>query len=231
MIALAAIAFNRPRLVSEQIRLLDKYLEDAWSLVVYDASTDISASEEIASSVDHRNVSRVPFGFNAHDEALNDSAAILLRTDAPYIGFLDHDIFPTQPTTLIDKIEASGFYGVGQRHAPTGHLYLWPGFCFFSRAWLAGRTLDFRGIRGDNPADNGDTGSGMWPLFENEDWSQLYRVDHGYKAIRPPDSYGLQSWGVETLGDWLHVSNGSHWMKIPDPDERDRLVYDMIASL
>ena len=216
MIALATIAFGRPKLILEQGRLLNKYLTDPFSLFVFDNSPGTQVHERTG---------------GAHDAALNEAAEFLFAHPAPYIGFLDHDIFPTQPTTLIDKIEASGFYGVGQRHAPTGHLYLWPGFCFFSREWLNGRTLDFRGIRGDNPADNGDTGSGMWPLFENEDWSQLYRVDHGYKAIRPPDSYGLQSWGVETLGDWLHVSNGSHWMKIPDPDERDRLVYDMIAAL
>lgn len=226
MLALASIAFNKPRLISEQIRLLDKYLEDSYSLTVYDASNGESVVGVIDGKTGYHRL-----GTNQHDEALNISANELIAGDAPYIGFLDHDIFPTKPTTLIDKIQGAGFYGVGQRHAPTGRLYLWPGFCFFSREWLAGRTLDLRGIRADNPADNGDTGSGLWPLFEDEDWSNVFRVDHGYKAIRKPDSFGLQSWGVETISDWLHVSNGSHWMKVPDADERDRLVYSMIAEL
>lgn len=216
MIALATIAFGRPRLIEEQERLLEKYLQDDFSLFVVDNSPGTFIHGETG---------------GAHDEALNCAAAELLAGDAPYIGFLDHDIFPTQPTTLIDKIEEAGFYGVGQRHAPTGHLYLWPGFAFFSREWLAGRTLDFRGIRGEKKADDGDTGSGLWPLFQGEDWEKLYKVEHTYQAIRRPDSHGLQSWGVERIDGWLHLSNGSGWMNVPDHDERDRLTYEMIAAL
>ena len=231
MIALATIAHNKPRLVGEQIRLLRKYLTDEFSLTVFDSSTNKAAMAEIK---DAREVfgAYVRLPTTQHDEALNAAVELLVdEGDAPYIGFLDHDIFPTQPTTLIDKIEASGFYGVGQRHAPTGHLYLWPGFCFFSREWLAGRSLDFRGIRGDKPADNGDTGSNNWPLFKDEDWSNLYKVDHGYKALRVPDDEGLQSWGYETIDSWVHMSNGSHWKKVPNPEERDRLIFELLATL
>ncbi len=59
----------------------------------------------------------------------------------------------------------------------------------------------------------------------------MYSIDHGYKPIRKPDNIGLQSWGVETIGDWIHFSNGSHWMKVPDPDERDRLTFELLADL
>ena len=119
---LASIAFNQPKLVKEQKRLFGKFLKDDFELLVVE------------------NESRM------HHEGLNAAAVHLLESKAPYIGFLDHDVFPIRPTTLIDKIEEAGFYGVGQRHSATGHLYLWPGFCFFSRKWLDGRPLNFEGL-------------------------------------------------------------------------------------
>ena len=149
----------------------------------------------------------------------------------PYFGFLDHDVFPIRPTTLIDKIEEAGFYGIGQRHPATGHLYLWPGFCFFSREWLAGRPLDFSGIRDGDKRNDGDTGSANWPLFVDEDWESMYKITHSYGVIRKPDGYGLQSFGYEMFGDWLHFSNASHWMKVPDPEGRDEALFALLADL
>ncbi len=204
MIALATIAFNQPKLIVEQRRLFPKYLLDEHELVVYHS-------------------------ISMHHEALN--AAVPLVSHADYFGFLDHDVFPIRPTTLIDKIEQAGFYGLGQRHPATGHLYLWPGFCFFSREWLAGRTLDFSGYRDGDKRNDGDTGSANWPLFVDEDWEKMYSIPHGYEVIRRPDEYGLQSWGYETFGDWIHFSNGSQWMKIPNPEERERRLFEMLAAV
>lgn len=205
---LATIAFRQPRLIEEQRRLLAKFLQDDYELVVIE------------------NDSRM------HHEGLNVAAELLLAARAPFIGFLDHDVFPTRPTTLIDKIAEAGFYGIGQRHPATGRLYLWPGFCFFSKAWLNNRPLDFSGIRDGDKRNDGDTGSANWPLFENENWERMYAISHGYEVIRRPDSYGLQSWGYERLGsDWIHFSNGSNWMRVPNPEERERLLFDLLADL
>ncbi len=234
-LALATIAHNEPRLIAEQIRLLDKYLEEDWSLLVCDSSTDPAASAELLSVLmgqeDQSRLRLSPHCPNDHAGALNAAAHHVVAGDCRYIGFLDHDVFPTRPTRLVPLIEEAGFYGVGQRVSATGKLYLWPGFCFFSRAWLAGRPLDFCGVRGKHPRDDGDTGSAMWPLFADEDWSKLYRAPHGYEAIREPDDFGLQSWGVERIGDWVHFSNGSKWMQVPNPEERERLLFEMLAKL
>ena len=228
MIALASIAFNRPRLISEQIRLLGKNLLDRFRLTVYDTSTDEKASREIAKfCVESGGTSWWRMDSPTHHEALNFAARMLPRK-APYIGFLDHDIFPIRPTTLIDKIDEAGFYGVGQRHPATGRLYLWPGFCFFSREWLAGRPLDFTGLRDGDELNDGDTGSGLWPLFVEEDWGKLFRAEHSHRPIRKPDEYGLQSWGYEQIDDWIHFTNASHWMLVPRPEERDRLLFGLL---
>ena len=137
-------------------------------------------------------------------------------------------MFPIRPTTLIDKIEEAGFYGIGQRHPATGHLYLWPGFCFFSREWLAGRELDFSGIRDGDARNDGDTGSMLWPLFVDEDWDKLFRAPHFHRYIRKPDEYGLQSAGYEQIGDWIHFTNASRWMLVPRPEERERLLFELL---
>lgn len=231
---LAAIAYNEPRLIAEQIRLLQTHLKDDFAYTVVDNSSDEDAAAAIESICKSRAIGYRRCWHEKHEHATALAFAwgmLEQETDARYLGVLDHDVFPTCSTKLVPLIESAGFYGIGQRHAPTGHQYLWPGFCFFSRAWLADRPVDFGGIRGEIKADDGDTGSAMWPLFVDEDWRSLYRVDHGYRPVREPDSFGLQSWGYETIGDFVHFSNGSHWMRVPDPDGRDTLLFDLLAQL
>lgn len=225
---LASIAFNHPRLISEQIRLLEKNLRDPYHLIVFDNSSNLNAADEIervcaASGEEYRRLST-----RMHHEGLNQAARELLSEDDPFIGFLDHDIFPIRETTLIDKIAEAGFYGVGQRHPATGHLYIWPGFCFFSREWLNGRPLDFSGLRDGDKRNDGDTGSSLWPLFKDEDWEKLFRPRHFHEPIRKPDEYGLQSWGYEVIGDWMHMTNGSGWMRVPEAKERERLLFGLL---
>jgi hypothetical protein len=231
-IDLYIVAFGRPDLLKEQVRLIRKYLTDKNGITVVDNTPEPPPEMELICRENQMGYMGVPHEAHQHPQALNFAAEHALdNTDAEFFGFLDHDIFPLTHTTLIEKVEKTGFYGIGQRHVPTGHLYLWPGFCFFSRTWLDGRKLNFNGIRGEMRRDDGDCGSMNWPLFEHEDWSKLWPMGHGYKPIREPDSFGLQSFGVEIIGDWVHLTNGSHWMKVPAPEERDRLTAELIAAL
>lgn len=231
-LALASIAFNRPHLIREQIRLLRKYLDEDFTYTVVDNSTKESASEEIAAICAEADVRHDRVRFGEHVPALQWAwDNVIVPSGAPYGGLLDHDIFPTKKTHLVSLIEPAGFLGCGQRHGPSDKLYLWPGWCFFSFAWLNGRHVDWDGIRGDAKADDGDTGSAMWPLFSETDWPLLYRVKHSYESIRRPDDYGLQSFGVEYMSDWLHFSNGSNWLAIPDPLGREKILHEMLAAL
>lgn len=231
-LALATIAFNRPHLIEEQIRLLRKYLQDDFTLTIIDNSSDEAASNVIESICAASGTAYHRVTFHEHVPALQWAwDNVIAPSGAPYGGLLDHDIFPTCPTHLVSLIEPAGFLGCGQRHGPSDHLYLWPGWAFFSFKWLAGRHVDWDGIRGEVKADDGDTGSAMWPLFSDEDWPLLYRVHHSYESIRRPDDYGLQSFGVEYISDWLHFSNGSGWLRIPDPRGREALLHAMLEAL
>lgn len=231
-IELCVIGFGRPDLLREQKRLLDKYLLDPYGICLIDNTPD---DEAPAMEAVCRELSigyqRAVSPKHLHPEALNFAALHVTRSGSEFFGFLDHDVFPLRPTSLVKILGEKGFYGVGQRHAPTGHRYLWPGFCFFSRTWLAGRSLNFDGIRGREKRDDGDCGSMNWPLFSDEDWQSVWSMEHSYKIIREPDDYGLQSFGIELIGDWVHLSNASHWMRIPMPHERDQILTDYVAAL
>lgn len=232
-IDLFVTGFNRPDLLREQKRLFDKYLQDEFSICLVDNSTsDLFAMlMERACRETGCGYQRSPDTKKGHDNALNHAARVATQDGCEYWMTLDHDVFPRRPTTLINKIDAAGFYGIGQWHTPSQSRYLWPGFAGFSRAWLNGRIPNFSGIRGDNKRDDGDCGSMLAAMFQDDDWPKLPRTEHGYLVIRPEDGYGLQSYGVEFFDDFLHLTNASHWMKVPNPEERDELLKQMVACL
>lgn len=232
VIDLYVIGFGRPDLLMEQKRLLDKYLTDEFTLTLVDntPAPNDTAMENLCERLEITYIKSVSKE-RLHPEALNQAALHVTQRNSEFFGFLDHDVFPRRSTHLIEKLKKSGFYGIGQKHAPTGHSYLWPGFCFFSREWLTGRKLDFDGIRGVYKRDDGDCGSMNWPLFENADWEAMFKSEHGYQAVREPDEYGLQSWGYEIMGDFIHLTNASHWMDVPEPHERDRALREIVAAL
>ncbi len=236
-LALATIAFDVDWVIAEQIRLLDVYLEDAYELTVFDNSSDERAAHAIRGICEGTATGyvRLHTEQHLHHEALNTAAAALLRDDAQYIGWLDHDVFPAEPCELIPLIDRAGFLALGQTYSAHSdgrpRTYPWPGFFFVKRDWLAGRTLDFTGVRGATPRDDGDTGSGLWPLFAEEDWRAMYSLHHGYGVLREPDGEGLQSFGYEEIGPMIHLTNVSRWKAVPNPEERERLLRELVANL
>lgn len=230
---IGSIAYNVPWVIPEQIRLFRRHLRDAHELVVFNNSSDETASRAIirACRTAKTRCVRLEVEGHAHHRALNAAANYLLGQPCEYVGLVDHDVFPTKATKLIPKIRPTGFYGIGQRHAPTSHSYLWPGFWFASRAFLAGKQVDFEGIRHVDKRLEGDTGSGMWPLFDEAEWDSMYRGGHGYGYLRPPDDHGLQSFGYETFDDgtWVHLTNTSGWMQVPEG--REELVRELVSGL
>lgn len=224
--------FGRPDLLWEQKRLLGKYLDEDFSLQVVDNT--IEHPHGMEETCHELGITYIRCNSNKHEhpDALNLAAAIAGRSPQPYWGTIDHDVFPRGKSTLIDKIDQSGFYGIGQRHTPTQSRYLFPGFAFFKKEWLNGRVPNFQGIRGIDKRDDGDCGSMMAPLFTDEDWKGMHRGEHSYGFLTDEDGHGLQSYGYEVFdGSWIHFTNASRWKQIPDPEERDRLIFEKLAAL
>jgi hypothetical protein len=226
------VGFGRPDLLQEQKRLIDKFCPEISGLCCVDNSPVESASrmEEICRLVGVGYM-KTPEGKSQHPDALRHIVTLERELKSEYWITLDHDVFPRREVTLVDKIDKSGFFGIGQTHPPTQKHYLWPGFCSFSRKWLNGREPNFDGIRGQFKRDDGDCGSMLWSLFTEEDWEKMYLIEHGYGSIRPKDDYGLQSFGYEFFDGWVHFTNASHWMQVPDPLNRDRMLREMIKEL
>lgn len=233
-IDLFVIGFGRPDLLREQHRLVDKFLVDEHGMCVLDNSPEPEQQKEMRRACRDLGLGyiRVPSERHEHPDGLNAAARVADEIRSEYWATLDHDVFPRKRVRMIPKIRKSGFYGIGQRHGPTQSKYLWPGFCFWSREWLAGRVPDYGGIRAVDKRNDGDCGSLLHMLFTEEDWERMHRGEHGYGTIRPEDGVGLQSWGYEVFdGSWVHLTNGSHWMEIPEPAERDELLRAMLAKL
>lgn len=232
MIDLFIVGFNRPDLLREQHRLFSKYLQDPFSMHLVDNTEDIhTINMQFVCRELGVSYQRADSHDRLHNEALNQAARVADLNECEYWMTLDHDIFPRRKTTLIDKIQVAGFYGIGQFHHPSLTRYLWPGFCGFSREWLNGRLPNFSGIRGTEKREDGDCGSMLGQLFTYQDWENLPRPEHGYKVIRPEDEFGLQSYGIEFFDDFIHLTNASHWMSVPDTEGRDAILAEMVACL
>lgn len=230
------ITFGRPDLLRHQVRLLAKHLRDPYEVCVIDNTPDAGAGaiERMARTLNVGYMRAPETKKREHNDALNFAAKFATDLGSSYWCVLDHDIFPVEDAALLPMLDALGFWGLGQYHAPTGSRYLWPGFCSFKREWLDGQVPNFDGIRAKFRRDDGDCGSMLAELFTTDDWAAFDRVPqrHGYENIRPPDEYGLQSFGVEYIGDaFLHLTNGSNWMVVPDPEGRMRLLNAKLEAL
>lgn len=232
MISLYVVGFGRPDLLREQHRLFTKFLKDPFEICVVD-NTDSPVNITMESVCEELGIGYhlVESEKHEHNDALNQAARLAVASENEFWMTLDHDVFPRRKTSLVKKIKVAGFYGIGQFHHPTKTRYLWPGFAGFSKEWLNGRIPNFNGIRGVDKREDGDTGSMLGPLFTYDDWDNLPRTDHGYRVIRPEDEYGLQSFGIEFFDDFIHLTNASHWMDVPEPDQRDEILMEMVKCL
>jgi hypothetical protein len=228
IIDLVTIGFNVSWSITDQIRLLRKYLADPYVYTVCDNSTDESKAIRIAAVCREENVGYIRLPSNpglgpsdSHGLALTWAWRNYLKTrGASYLGFLDHDIFPIRHTRLIPDIRTVGVYGHQQDRL--GLWYLWPGFCFLSRESLGDTDLDFV------PSEGLDTGGQLWKsVYSHRDRSKLPRPAHRYERLRegrddPQADY------VEYLGDWLHAINASNWKGV---DDKSELVVKLLAEI
>lgn len=208
----ATVCFNNPLVVRYQAKLLRKHLTDEHAYTVFDNSPPGRSRDEIRALCRGEGVSYIelpgtPFTgvpSRHHGAALN---WICRRHFAPrklpYVGFVDHDLFPSRATSILEKIGDQGL--LGRIEERDDRWYLWPGFCFFERSKVRVGELDFLPIPGL------DTGGGNWPrLYRQLDRTRLPRVENRLDNVRPGDD--KQADMVEWIaGDWLHAINASAW--------------------
>lgn len=210
-IDLATVSFNNPVVVRYQAKLLGKHLQDDYAYTVFDNSPPGPQRRAIRDVCGGEGASYVelpatPFAgvpSRHHGAALNwICRRHFARRRLPYVGLLDHDIFPWRPTSVVRALSRTGVFGRVEERGE--RWYLWPGFCFFSRERVRVDRLDFL------PAPGLDTGGGNWRrVFRHLDKASLPPVENTLEDLR--DGGDKQADMVERLGDWLHTINASEW--------------------
>ncbi len=224
---LVTVAFNNSHVIAEQIRLTRKNLHDLFCHTVIDNSSDKSQGREIELLCHQQKIPyiRLPRIYSsAYDPSSSHGLALnwawtnyLLPRSAHYFGFLDHDVFPVRPTSLVGHLQDQPVWGHCQTRE--SRWYLWPGLCVFDARWRNWRDLDFMPGRGF------DVGGRLYDLLnqslssKNLTWPTL-----SYEHLREGGDIP-QDHLYERIGDWLHTVNASGWLPV---EGRDQPVADLL---
>ena len=241
------VAYNHVRLIQKQIELVKLHVNDMNYLhVVVDNSPSKSARKQIKEICEREKVGYVPvpmfidklichkvFGDGvSHGAALNWMFYHFLSYQKPVrFALIDHDVFPMEDYSFINKLGDRDFYGV-ERTRGDG-WYLWPGWCI----------IRFDAISDCHPnflpyflnESFLDAGGGNFPRFYGHyDLKTIEfppvltrRVRHSKELSTHDDIYHGDC--VQLIDHkWLHFINGSNCAKIPG---KELLVNKMIDNI
>lgn len=221
----ATVAFNRPDVIEWQIHLVRRYLAEHESYIVFDNSKKDEARAAIRDLCRRQHVPYVALPRNrlvvsrSHGQALNWIVRNFVTGFSPKVfGFIDHDIFPTEPFSIRERLEGKSLYGSVRRDTPTpGGWFLWPAFCFFDGSLLQ-RRLDFA----PSYKFHMDSGGGNWPVLYRSIDPALVRFTEN-KLLRFGAGHDQHEDFFMLVDGWLHVTNASHWRE-RQADRREHLV-------
>lgn len=232
------IAYNQARLIEKQIELVRLHIRDVNYLhIVVDNSPNKRVRNQIKEICEREKIAYVPvpmfidklichriFGYGlSHGAALNWMFYHILRQQKPVrFALIDHDAFPMDDYSFVEKLRERDFFGV-ERNRESG-WYVWPGWCVYR----------FDAINDCHPNflpyflqdAFWDAGGGNYPRFYGRyDLKTLEFPPVVTKRIR--HSKGLSTHNDIYHGDcvqlidekWHHLVNGSNYAKIPGKEE------------
>ena len=221
-IDIITVAFNNEAFIEYQIKLIQKYAIDPnIHFIVADNSSSSQKRQKIY-ELCHKNqiayislprtlIAKYPGGSYIHGTVLNWLYYNVIKIRQPYIfGFLDHDLFPIAPFSILEKLKKQDFYG---RIREQGNKWwLWAGLCFFKYEKIKHLPLDFIPYMEDNLYL--DTGGANYPiLYKNYDLQKLVLPIAQNIPISDGNDYHTDY--IQTIEDcWLHMINGSNWKGI-----------------
>lgn len=204
---LLTIAFSDAQCLDLQLRLTRGLVRHDLHIVADNSAGEAAANENEQVCARHGAVYvRLPVnpwtGRNAsrsHGAAMNWMWHNILKPAVPAaFGFLDQDLFPTQPCDPFEPLEDAAFYG--DLRWAGARWFLWAGYCFFRFDAVGREPLDF-GL--DWFGNHLDTGGANWNV--------LYRhADPNTVPQRPITSFAalpeaeLRQAYCEWRGTWLH---------------------------
>ena len=241
------IAYNHVRLIEKQVELVKLHVKDRDYLhVVVDNSPNKRVRKQIKEICEREKIGYVPipmfidhlichrlFGYGvSHGAALNWMFYYFLKQQRPLrFALIDHDAFPMEDYSFVDKLGDRDFYGV-ERIRGNG-WYLWPGWCIFKFDAISDCHPNF--LPYHTKETFLDAGGGNYPRFygrydlKTVEFPPVVtrRVRHSKELYTHDDIYHGDC--VQLIDHkWLHLINGSNYAKIPG---KEKLVNKMIDNL
>ena len=241
------VAYNHARLIEKQIELVKQHLTDKYYLhVIVDNSPNRKVRKQIKEICEREQVVYMPvpifidqlichrvFGNGiSHGAALNWMFYHFLKQRKPaWFALIDHDVFPMENFSFIDKLDGRDFYGV-ERVMKDG-WYLWPGWCIFRYDAIYSCKPNF--LPYYLKKSYLDSGGGNYPRFygiydmKNMEFAPVVtkRIRHSNGLTDYEDIYHSDC--VQLIdGKWLHFINGSNCAKIPG---KEKLVDKMLDNI
>ncbi|PXV62507.1 hypothetical protein CLV62_11949 [Dysgonomonas alginatilytica] len=221
---LITIAFNNVHVLKHQIRKIKENVrDDNYTHIVADNSNMPEKREEIRLICENEGVMYVGIpqlennsfiiGSKSHGVSLNwVFYQVVMKRKPRWFGFLDHDIYPIRPVSIVKTFDNQIFYG--KKETRDSYWYLWPGFSFFEFDFLADIKVDFSPSKIKDTYL--DTGGALWYSL----YSKLNDSDFTFAAeLRITlDKLGYDyPETVEFIDDsWFHSMNASLWKDASD---------------
>jgi len=224
---IVTVAFNKPDLITLQNKLIHKYMRDSFNYVVCDNSNDDKISANLKRKCKLRRIRYVRLPSTkivnpsshpslSHAYSLNWIVKnILPLCYCKYLVVIDHDIFPINYYSFLDKIKDQDFYGV--RDTKKRGWYLWPGFTAINAQKFTNK-INFL------PIDGMDTGGSMWTsIYSKIDNRKLKFATKQNRAIGNGSNKQRDVYQVIDKS-WLHLVNGSNWANLKSTQKKDNLL-------
>lgn len=221
------ILFNTDKFITEQIRLLQKYVTD--KIAVVDNSSDYAIAEKVKEICYENKVEYLKTFCDETDFSKSHAYACtiainLFRNMDESILLLDHDIFPLRE---FDKpAEEIILAGIAQIRTSAKHItddsgkryiftYLWPGLLYINTRALVLNEINVKPCIVMETFL--DTGGGLYSLTAgNPDRIRYYNEQHQEFTLNDKkDIYSI----IEN-GAWMHFQRGSNWANSEYHEER-----------
>lgn len=217
-VGIVIICYNiASRIFLLQVEALKKFCKDDFVIEVFDNSFDEELSEGIRY---HCSILEIPYtktnatsknGSDSHSFAANLSFDFL-KDKYDYFAYLDHDLIPLVPFSVVDILGDKILAGVGQGK---NVAYIWPGCLFISTEGIDKELIDFS----PNHKLGYDTGGGLSKIFEAYGKENCIFFNEIY--CQNPGFTGKQGYySLINNGMFMHFIEGSNWEGSERHEER-----------
>lgn len=216
---IVVVAFNNLELIEYQYQFVRKNIADNYTYIVADNSSDPHKRQQIESFCKKNDIAYISLPHNylnlfgpsySHGVCLNYICRKILAKRQPYAyAFVDHDLFPVQPYSIVEQLHNQPMFGVLRKMDRS--WYLWAGMAFWLSSAFEPRKMDFLPSR-NQQGTYLDTGGSNWNKHLHRfDFSNITFPNVEQQSIREGNDYHSDMVQYIDNQQWIHTINGSCW--------------------